>query len=232
MTFVFEPEDKDNPFVTKYLGTTNGDFKVIAVSKYYKDKECHGKRMFRIKCSICGLEKEVTAGAFNFSKNPMSHKHCGASLNMKGTRFYSIWANMRTRTTNSNYEKWKKYGGRGINSDCWKYFFDFYADMYVSYVEHCKKYGEEDTSLDRIDVDGNYSIENCQWATMLQQAGNKTNTLEVIIKYPDGTTKKIRNLKRFCESNNITYNNVISNLRQTNQVYHNISSNLYFIRLN
>ena len=45
--------------------------------------------------------------------------------------------------------------------------------MYTSFVEGL--------SIDRIDVNGPYSPENCRWATLVEQGRNKTNN--TLIEY-------------------------------------------------
>ena len=70
---------------------------------------------------------------------------------------------MRQRCTNPNGDKWKWYGGRGIEVyEAWMESFEnFLSDM-----------GERPVgrTLDRINSDGNYCKENCRWATPKEQA--------------------------------------------------------------
>lgn len=95
---------------------------------------------------------------------------------MTHTRFYRIWLNMKNRCYNPQSSSYQYYGGRGIVT-CgeWHEFRNFWQDMYESYLDHVKSYGEKDTTLDRMDVDGNYCKENCKWATIKEQNGNRRN---------------------------------------------------------
>ncbi len=82
-----------------------------------------------------------------------------------GSGAYVSWVNMLQRCLNSKNHKYKDYGGRGIVvCEKWKDFNEFYSDM-----------GErpKDKSIERLDVNGDYTPENCVWATAEQQARNK-----------------------------------------------------------
>ena len=73
---------------------------------------------------------------------------------------------MKDRCLNEKSKDYPSYAGRGIKiCQQWIDSFEaFYKDM-----------GEKPkgTSLDRIDVNGNYSKENCRWATASEQQRNK-----------------------------------------------------------
>ncbi len=79
---------------------------------------------------------------------------------------------MRDRCNNPNCERYKNYGWRWIKCE-WACFEDFYRDMWKSYEAHVKKYWEKQTTIDRIDVNGNYNKKNCRWATWGEQMGNQ-----------------------------------------------------------
>jgi len=90
------------------------------------------------------------------------------------SKFYRTYYQIKCRCDNPNTQKYYLYGGKGITY-VWKTFDDFKRDMYQPYLEHMKKYGEKNTTIDRINSSGNYTKENCRWATYSLQNMNRKN---------------------------------------------------------
>jgi hypothetical protein len=87
------------------------------------------------------------------------------------TREYSSWNAMMQRCYNPKQDNYPNYGGRGIEvCERWHDVTNFYADM-----------GErpEETSLDRIDNNGNYEPGNVRWSTDIDQHNNTNRNIKI-----------------------------------------------------
>jgi hypothetical protein len=140
------------------------------------------KHVRRGHTSSCGcLHRERASVAASACKHGMSRS---------GT--YNSWSSAKARCLNPDHDSFSDYGGRGITM-CARWvdsFENFLADM-----------GERPAgmTLERREVDGPYSPENCEWANRLEQTRNRRNTIRV--EYQG----VIKTLGEWCEELGLKY---------------------------
>jgi hypothetical protein len=77
---------------------------------------------------------------------------------------YNTWRAMIRRCTNPNDKDYKRYGALGVKV----------CPQWSDYLQFAKDMGEPsgDETLDRINTYGDYTPENCRWASLPVQARN------------------------------------------------------------
>lgn len=109
----------------------------------------------------CGcLRKENTSNMFKKTGHSETH-------------LYYIWCGIKARCQNPNNKSYHNYGGRGIKV-CEEW------DDYLNFEKWALSHGYKDgLSIERINVNGDYSPDNCEWITMKDQQYNKQDTMYV-----------------------------------------------------
>ena len=127
------------------------------------------------------------------------------SHGMTHTRLYSTWTNMKTRCYNPKVTGFKNYGGRGITvCDDWKDdFMNFYSWAMVNGYN-------DDLTIERIDVNGNYEPENCLWIDVDEQSKNRRGNVYIEL---NGETKT---LKGWCDELGLPYKIVHQRMNRQN----------------
>lgn len=163
--------------MTKLTDITNKKFgRLTAIEVVGTTRD--GKAQWECLCE-CGKLTTVTGKnlrngntvSCGCKKKEGSHTTHGMS---KGkNRIYTIWQGMRTRCNYKKAINYHNYGGRGIKvCERWDNFKNFQDDMEKSHIEHLKKHGENNTTLDRIDNSKGYFPKNCKWSTRREQYFN------------------------------------------------------------
>lgn len=151
----------------------------LEVVKKTENRTINGSILWLCRCE-CG--NEVLAQSSSLSSGLKQSCGCleadtrktrGSTHGKSGTREYRSWTGMKQRCMYEGHDEFANYGGRGITVD------SRWADSFENFLEDM---GEcpEGASLDRIDVNGNYTKSNCRWEYASVQGYNSrrksTNT--------------------------------------------------------
>lgn len=131
---------------------------------------------------------------------------------LNNIHLYDIWIGMLGRCENPKHRGYKWYGGKKPKpvTVCkeWHDYLKFRQDNWKEYIKHIEKYGRKQTSIDRIDWNGNYEPANCEWADWEQQGKNTSRTKYIL---STGET-----LSHCCIINNYIYDTIVKYIKKYN----------------
>ena len=120
----------------------------------------------------CGCSKEKIQKNNQLNKNNSNYKHGESTI-----KLYRVWDGIKQRCSNPKTKSYKNYGGRGITI-CLEW-----TNDYTKFRDWALNNGyAEGLQINRINNNGNYCPENCEWITPKENCRNKRGvilTLEI-----------------------------------------------------
>ncbi len=179
-------------------------------SKTYRSKNSKSVSYVEHYNCVCECGRKGTPHRNNLLKGgstqcKVCHDQSNSTHRMSHSAFYHKWEGLRARCNNPKDDMYVKYGGRGIKCE-WVSFDEFKHDMYDKYLMFANIYGYRNTTIDRIDNDGNYCVLNCRFTDYREQANNKRSNKVILYR----NTKKT--MKQWCKQLNLNYHTIAQRL--------------------
>ena len=164
--------------ITEMPGCHFGRLTVVSISEAREDRKTK-HTFWRCLCS-CGKTVDVdgtklrnghtkSCGCYKLDAISTAQTVHGESHQ---TPEYQTWCSIRQRCFNKNSADYPDYGGRGITVCLrWSNYENFLEDM-GRRPQGC--------SINRIDNDGDYTPQNCEWSDKYQQARNRRSNKYIV----------------------------------------------------
>lgn len=195
----------------KFIDLTGEKYNLLTVIRKTSKKDPQGRLLWECKCD-CGNTTLVNSNNLKTGQvkscGCLFHKYSDYSSILNNhkddyRRLYGIWKNIKSRCTNTNDKSYNNYGGRGITID------SEWEKSFIKFAEWAYLHGyNNDLTIERINVNGNYSPENCTWTTLKNQARNRRSTLWITYQ---GETKS---LAEWCEIYGTNYKRTHGRMRR------------------
>lgn len=195
----------------KFKDLTGLRFGRLIVIKKVENTGYHTKWLCKCDCG-----KETIVFGCNLTKTKGATLSCGCLHKEKFTptthglsdsKLHYIWDSIKARCYNKNSTSYPRYGARGIiMCDKWRNDFKAFYDWAIAngYDENSKR---GDCTIDRIDVNKNYSPDNCRWVNATEQANNRRTN--IIIKYQN----QEKTLAEWCKLLDLPYKTMHKKIR-------------------
>lgn len=135
-----------------------GGFKYYCLCECGNTTEVTGERLKSGHTKSCGCLKVKKIKEYS-----TKHGYCIGGPAPE----YKIWCSMIQRCYSPKTERYSSYGGRGIRvCTRWK-------ESFSNFIEDMGERPSKNHSIERVNVEKNYSPENCKWILLSEQGRNK-----------------------------------------------------------
>lgn len=153
------------------VGEQHGSRTILGGSFPVCTKSGNSARYVVVKCSCGNADIVLLENALRSRSCKVCHgrrlnrDHC-TTHGGKRLPEYAVWQRMKRRCYYPRDDSFSFYGRRGVRvCDRWK-------NSFANFLSDMGPRPTQNHSIDRVDVDGDYSPENCRWATTKEQSRN------------------------------------------------------------